>query len=964
MNDTVTTKLNPVQKAFVDRWVAPSPDPQSDELDLGGEDHPEVESSSNMRDRGHGIALNIGPVPGKIKAKLDAPDSGMILAKDWGMVASDKSMARTAFTMDFAGSILAAKGKPNKMEKIQAVLPILDAPENNPERRDVGRLLGELEEIEKRYGELVKKAVEPEKTELAKAAAEETIGKLNEMERTLAEWLNRRTEQGLPPTQEAMAMSDLVQREHTKVIGEFVTKGWSPPPVADAGSLTDDETATVKKAWDDMISGASCIKVEVKDPTGVETDKLLYDHLKGLRGTPTPEQVQKFRTELLSNMSRLLGSPAGRDLLGALEKAGKKINFFPGTTPQAWAATANTRVGSTADVDNPQASKKSGDHTTIEYPIGRKDSDEILRTEDGNFLFSPTHVIIGHEMVHALHNSEGIHRAGITGMSTAEKNMWTDFEEVWTIKKGDLSEQTLRNDYGLSADRFGHAFPETRDELADKAIAQAEKAKKLYDLMHSSDVSIAKVDVRKVLVEDRKFGQAFYDRLTDAMKIDIYEDPACTGPLPDGWDPLRLTPEKIKGIVADKLPNRLPALGWTSYNMAYSGSNVAVFGFSQSIKEIVTHRVHHPRSTEGRRFKALGEQAVFGGLGAFRTSTGVDLGRWNDRDWRENLETLNRAAARVDMMIAKLPFLTAGSVPAAPELKDTLAVKLQRISARFASALVGQEPDKAGPYFADDALAYFKINLPTAAEQLTELKKKEGEIAPTYARLKSEGGLAVESMSLVARAKAGEALAAFEKEPALAQAKELAKKLAGLVGKEDKASEAADVYADLLGLTEQLIGQLSRISPPEVAEAIRRTVLAPLDAQILQRMDIGDLLEAATEAAEKKGHDISAGDPTIKDILSNTHLIDALGEYVEAKLESGKVFWGFRYALHQRETRKLTDLAQGNDLVKAGLRQDTVVRLRRDSGDTEARALATDEVQKVLEGARTGFLTWYRSRTA
>lgn len=961
MPDTDVVSMNPTQRAFVDRFVISAADPAP---------KPAFSASANMHDQGKKSqpALDIGPVPAQIKVKLDAPDSGMILASDWDAVGTGSARARATFTTDFAASILAAKTKAGKMEKIQAVLPILDAPENNPERKDVGRILAEMEAIDRRYADLTKGPLSPTETDkIGRRHAEERVGKLNEMERTLAEWLNRRTEQGLPPTKEAMAMNDLVQREHTKVVKEFVTKGWSPAPVADAASLTDSEMATVKKAWDDLVSGAGCIKVDASDPGGVTKKKKLFDHLLHEVNSDVPLDptvVATFRIELLSNMNRLLGSPSGRDLIAQLEKAGKEITFFPGKEPQAWADPSDTRVVGTADVLNPEAVKKSGDFSTIEFQVGFKDSDEMLRTEDGNFLFSPSHVVIGHEMVHALHNAEGIGRAGITGLDATEKGIWTDFEEIWTIKKGELSEQTLRNDYGLSADRFGHSLPETRDELADKAIAQAEKAKKLHDLTHSSDPSVASVDIRKVLVEDRKFGQAFFDRLTDALKVDIYEDPTCTGPLPDGWDPLRLTVAKIKGIVADKLPNRLPVLGWTSYNLGYSGSNVAVFGFAQSIKEIVTHRVHHPRSAEGRQFKALGDKAVFTEFATFRSGTGVDLGSWTDRDWRDNLETLNRAAVRVGVMIDKLPFLTTPGGSPAPKAADTLTVKLQCIVARFAAALAGNKPEEAGPYFADDALGYFKINLPTAAEQLVELKKKEGEIAPACARLKSVGGLAVESLSLVARAKAGEALADFQKEPALVQARELARTMDALFGKGTRTEDAAKVYADFLGLAEALNADLGRISPPEVAEAIRKILLEPLDAQILKRGDLGDVLLAVDKAAAKKGKDLAAGDPALNKILSNTHLIDQMGEYVEAKIDGGKVFWAFRAALHQREARKMADLVQGTDLVKAGMRQDTVVRLRRDIGDPEARVLATDEVQKVLQAARPGFLTWYRSKPA
>ena len=39
---------------------------------------------------------------------------------------------------------------------------------------------------------------------------------------------------------------------------------------------------------------------------------------------------------------------------------------------------------------------------------------------------------------------------------SAMPTKWNHMEEYQTIKAGSLSEQTLRNQYGLSADRFGH----------------------------------------------------------------------------------------------------------------------------------------------------------------------------------------------------------------------------------------------------------------------------------------------------------------------------------------------------------------------------------------------------------------------------------------------------------------------------------------------------------------------------
>lgn len=128
--------------------------------------------------------------------------------------------------------------------------------------------------------------------------------------------------------------------------------------------------------------------------------------------------------------------------------------------------------------------------------------------------------------------------------------------------------------------------------------------------------------------------------------------------------------------------------------------------------------------------------------------------------------------------------------------------------------------------------------------------------------------------------------------------------------------------------------------------------------------DLGDILDVATRADEAEGKTLATQSPGITQILANAHLCDALGDYIEEVHEAGKALWSFRSAVHMRETRRIADLAQGNDLVKAGLKQDTVVKLRRDATDPDGRAAATAELRTILTGCVGGFLDWYAKKHA
>jgi hypothetical protein len=73
-------------------------------------------------------------------------------------------------------------------------------------------------------------------------------------------------------------------------------------------------------------------------------------------------------------------------------------------------------------------------------------------------LLSPLFIVLAHEMIHILHNLTG---DNCRGTALAD---WENLEEKLTITGRDqndnlvnqVSEQGMRNDYGLQQERFGH----------------------------------------------------------------------------------------------------------------------------------------------------------------------------------------------------------------------------------------------------------------------------------------------------------------------------------------------------------------------------------------------------------------------------------------------------------------------------------------------------------------------------
>ncbi|MEM9248577.1 MAG: M91 family zinc metallopeptidase [Pseudomonadota bacterium] len=896
--------------------------------------------------------------PGKLT------EERVLTAMEWGEVGTELAGERKTFMDDYAAKIVEVKdpGK-SPQEKMAACLPVLDAPENNPERAKIDTLLSAFEALKTEMAKPFPDDMDPaEKLKKQQEFAKEKGDLLNQMSRDLAEWVNRRTEQGQPPPREAVAMSDIVQKEHQTLIKEYLDKGWSPPPLADLSDMTDDEQAHVKEVWDELVAGTGPIKFPVGRPANAR-DQPIYDYVitKRSEGPPTAEESQQFRVEMLSAMARLMGTPSGRKLIDEINAVGKdkdkRLQFVPRDTP-ACTASDDGMAQPDADVDNPEAGKRGvGSDTVVGYKLGGKDSFRAYNMDDGNFLFAPTPITLGHEMVHALHNMEGTNREKIP-LGGLDGN-WNNSEEYWTIHKGELSEQTFRQDYGLSAMRFGHISQEPKPDAANKSIKAVEDAKALADLRAGTD-DTAGIDIEKVLEEERGFAKGQVDMMPDPIKLEIIKDKTVKGPLPAGWDPARLTAAKIKQIVTDGLPFRMKMLGWTAYNLPYSGGPVGEMDFPESLKEIVRGRVHHPRSKQGRQYKALGSKAAIDGFAAFKTATGTDLGSWNTTDWRANLRGLTSADARLNAMIKGVPFVKDEVDPTRKvATSDPLATKLTRIAQIFAHVLSGKEPDKAGPLFADDALTHFSYaGEATTDKRIEFLKGKSDALKDSDAEL-ARGGLQIAAMSLVERDKAAQSLTAFK---ALAPFKTFdthIKSALELIDSESTLQDAANQYAQVQVQLLTLDGWLAKSATTPVATAIRKLFIDDAVNALSRKPAFSDLVQKAMDKNAAAAAQMYEGTPSIEDVLNNSRASDALSDWL-ATQPGGKLLFDFYFMVYMRKTVEIADTAQGDALKKIGFKQDTIVKLSRDATHEDALSKALAEAHTLMEKKLPDFLKTVR----
>lgn len=154
------------------------------------------------------------------------------------------------------------------------------------------------------------------------------------------------------------------------------------------------------------------------------------------------EGSPEFQNKLIRDLYLLWTTPSGRELIDRLGAAGETITFVPYTGNNGYCSPNNQLA---ARLGIPTGS-------TIQY---NPDYRSNAYDSSGNLIAQPPQVILGHEMGHALANSEGNHAYGTDPNPPAsEPNI--EEEEAQAIGTGSHtgdspSENSIRDDLGLPA---------------------------------------------------------------------------------------------------------------------------------------------------------------------------------------------------------------------------------------------------------------------------------------------------------------------------------------------------------------------------------------------------------------------------------------------------------------------------------------------------------------------------------
>ena len=147
-----------------------------------------------------------------------------------------------------------------------------------------------------------------------------------------------------------------------------------------------------------------------------------------------------FQQKVVRDLYFLSKLPSGKELLRRLEEAGKTITFEPFSGPNSYCAA-----------DNPLFARAGiPTSSTIQY---NPQLNVQVYDRAGNLITMPPQLILGHEMTHGLHNSEGTQRYGVDPKPPSSEPTIPE-EESYTIGTGSHngevpSENSMRNDLGL-----------------------------------------------------------------------------------------------------------------------------------------------------------------------------------------------------------------------------------------------------------------------------------------------------------------------------------------------------------------------------------------------------------------------------------------------------------------------------------------------------------------------------------
>lgn len=192
--------------------------------------------------------------------------------------------------------------------------------------------------------------------------------------------------------------------------------------------ITEAEFAKANAAWTALKNGTGKILISEKDKDG-------GDH-------------GGFKTKMLTQFAKLMSKPTGRGLVIGLVNGSQTVTIRP--TEKQRIASASRGSGSVLKSDG---SANTGGTTTINIDDNLSDDKVVAFDKDGKEIASPVFLILGHELIHAVHNAAGKNKRNLAASASA----WGNKEEEETIATGDLTENDLRAEHDLGV-RFGHGI--------------------------------------------------------------------------------------------------------------------------------------------------------------------------------------------------------------------------------------------------------------------------------------------------------------------------------------------------------------------------------------------------------------------------------------------------------------------------------------------------------------------------
>ncbi len=192
--------------------------------------------------------------------------------------------------------------------------------------------------------------------------------------------------------------------------------------------ITETEYAALTTTWAAIKSGTGSLLIS-------ETDSAGTAHAG-------------FKTMIIDQLAKLMSKPVGRTLLAGIVNGSNKVTIQPSATQIYGGANATRGAGT---LENADGTAGAGGTTMIQVDANLKDEDVMVYDKAGKEIGLPIFITLGHELIHAKHNSEGRNRREKVATDAAYSNM----EEEETIATGTLTENNLRTEHGLTL-RHGH----------------------------------------------------------------------------------------------------------------------------------------------------------------------------------------------------------------------------------------------------------------------------------------------------------------------------------------------------------------------------------------------------------------------------------------------------------------------------------------------------------------------------